>query len=254
MKYMIPFALAAAISLSALRPVAAARGSGSGSHGSASFHGSSDFHAPAGSFHSGGRNSAAHSSSGSDKAATIALAGHRTAAPADPSATNTSASNNGSSRPTSGWNTHWDRIWHGRHYHWNNGAWAIINDGDYPWDDSYYFPAAPDVYPDMSYEYNNTAPDAGAPNAGPDAVAPNPAPGPGAPSPASRVRAANEPLRRDTIAVDVQQSLASHGYYDGPINGIVGDSTHEAIADFQKDNQLQVTGYITMSLLKALGL
>lgn len=154
----------------------------------------------------------------------------------DPPATATRSANTGSSRPTNGWDRHWDRIWHGHHFHWNNGAWVIINDGFYPWDDSYYVPYSSDVYPDMSYDYGDTPSDAGAPNPT---------------SPPPQAGAASRP---DSIAADVQQSLASRGYYDGQIDGVVGDATREAIADFQKDNKLEITGYITKSLLNALGL
>jgi hypothetical protein len=146
-------------------------------------------------------------------------------------------SNGGSSRPAGGWDRHWDRIWHGHHYHWNDGAWVIVNDGYYPWDDSYYAPVSPDVYPDMSYEYGDTPSNAGAP-----------VPPPNVPAGSA------SPSNSESIAADVQQGLASRGYYDGQIDGIVGDGTREAIADFQKDNNLPITGYITKSLLNALGL
>jgi hypothetical protein len=241
MKALKPLAasLAAALSLASPDPTGAAP---PGGHASASgFHGSSGFHAPSGSFQAAPRafsiphSSTVRTSPGNIKAPTFAFGGHA-AAPADPPATTARSSNSGSARPTSGWNRHWDRVWHGRHYHWNNGAWVIINDGYYPWDDSYYFPASSDVYPDMSYDYGDTPSDAGAPNPAPNALAANPFP------------------RPDNIATDVQQSLASRGYYDGEIDGIVGDATREAIADFQKDSNLPTTGYITKSLLNALGL
>ena len=88
----------------------------------------------------------------------------------------------------------------------------------------------------MSYDYGDTPSDAGAPN------------------PAPNARPANADRHSDTIAADVQRSLASQGYYNGEIDGILGDGTREAIADFQKDNNLPITGYITKSLLNALGL
>ena len=250
----LAISLTAGLSLG-LYPVAAAppggssggfHGSSGGFHGSAGgFHGSSGFHAPSGSFHAAPRGfasphySTVHPSAGSVNAPTFAFGGH-TVTHADPPATTTrganSGSNSGSSRPTSGWNRHWDRIWHGHHYHWNNGAWVVINDGFYPWDDSYYVPYSSDVYPDISYDYGDTPSDAGAPN------------------PAEPRPLASGPSRPDSIAADVQQGLASRGYYDGQIDGVVGDGTRQAIADFQKDNNLEITGYITKSLLNALGL
>jgi len=146
-------------------------------------------------------------------------------------------SNGGGFNRPNGWDRHWDRIWHGRHFHWNNGAWVILNDGFYPYEDSYYAPSTDDAYPNMSYDYGDTPSDASAPQ-------PYPAPPAGSATPNGA----------DNIAADVQQSLASRGYYDGQVDGIVGDGTRSAIADFQKDNNLPITGYITRSLLKALGL
>jgi len=241
MKALKPLAisLAAALSLASLDRTAAAP---LGGHASASgFHSSSGFHAPSGSVHAAPRafgiprSSTVRTSPGSVKAPAFAF-GSRATAATDPPATTVRGSNNGSTRPTSGWDRHWDRVWHGHHYHWNDGAWVIINDGYYPWDDSYYFPASSDVYPDMSYDYGDTPSDAGAPNPAPNALAASPVP------------------RPDNIATDVQQSLASRGYYDGQIDGVVGDATRDAIVDFQKDNNLPTTGYITKSLLNALGL
>jgi hypothetical protein len=248
MNALKPFAwsLAVALCLGSPKPVAAAPGSGGGgSYGSGSAsHGSSSSHAAASSFHAAPRaftsprSGSVRSFSGSAKAPTFAFGGHA-ATPADPparTAATAQRSKAGADRPAGGWDRHWDRIWHGRHYHWNNGAWAIINDGAYPWDDSYYVPSSADAYPDMSSDYGDTPSDAGAPNPTPNlpAIAAGP--------------------QEDSIAADVQQGLASRGYYDGKIDGVVGDATREAIADFQKNNDLQITGYITKSLLKALGL
>jgi hypothetical protein len=225
-------------------------GSGGGSHGFASgFHGASGFHSSAG---SGARNSAARSvgnagtpTFGITGTPTFGVTGRSADFPARVAGQN---SGNRHSRPTSGWNPNWDRVWHGRHYHWNNGAWAIINDGDYPWDDSYYFPASPDVYPDMSYEYNDTAP-AAAPFAPADAAVPTNG---AAPTPAAGVTTAAP--KPGSIAAAVQRNLAARGYYGGQVDGIVRESTRDAISDFQEDNAMPATGSITQSLLKALGL
>jgi len=55
-----------------------------------------------------------------------------------------------------------------------------------------------------------------------------------------------------SVAVQVQQDLAQAGYYRGPIDGIIGPGTQGAIAAFQRDNGLPVTGTITQSLLDVL--
>jgi hypothetical protein len=58
----------------------------------------------------------------------------------------------------------------------------------------------------------------------------------------------------DSIEVQVQIELADQGYYRGPIDGDVGYGTRRAIARYQDDNGLRVTGGINHSLLLALGL
>jgi hypothetical protein len=58
----------------------------------------------------------------------------------------------------------------------------------------------------------------------------------------------------NSVSVQVQQALAQQGYYQGPINGVLGAGTQAAIAAYQRDNGLQVTGGITTGLLNSLGL
>jgi hypothetical protein len=57
----------------------------------------------------------------------------------------------------------------------------------------------------------------------------------------------------DQVTVDVQQQLQADGYYDGPIDGVLGPMTREAIAAFQADNGLSVTSVIDEPTLDALG-
>jgi len=58
----------------------------------------------------------------------------------------------------------------------------------------------------------------------------------------------------DQITVDVQQQLQADGYYDGPIDGVLGPMTREAIAAFQADNGLSATSVIDEPTLDALGI
>jgi len=58
----------------------------------------------------------------------------------------------------------------------------------------------------------------------------------------------------DTVSVQVQQNLAHDGYYNGPIDGVVGPGTSAAIADYQRDNGLRVTGSIDRPLLRSMGI
>ncbi|MEC5323473.1 efflux RND transporter periplasmic adaptor subunit [Aurantimonas sp. A3-2-R12] len=50
----------------------------------------------------------------------------------------------------------------------------------------------------------------------------------------------------------LQRRLRSLGYEPGPIDGLLGDATREAIKKFQRDNDLDVTGEITATLANAL--
>ena len=52
----------------------------------------------------------------------------------------------------------------------------------------------------------------------------------------------------------VQSELARRGYYHGPIDGDIGPMSSRAIARYQMDRGLPVTGSITSSLLRSLGL
>jgi hypothetical protein len=55
------------------------------------------------------------------------------------------------------------------------------------------------------------------------------------------------------VSVAVQQALSQQGYYNGPVDGIVGPGTSAAISAYQQSNGLRVTGTITRGLLNSLG-
>ena len=61
-------------------------------------------------------------------------------------------------------------------------------------------------------------------------------------------------LTPDQVVVNVQQQLQRDGYYDGPVDGILGSQTREAIAQFQADHGLAVTSAIDEPTLSTLGL
>lgn len=50
-------------------------------------------------------------------------------------------------------------------------------------------------------------------------------------------------------ALTVQQELANRGYRPGPVDGIVGRRTREAIRRYERDNGLPVTGRVTLELV-----
>jgi hypothetical protein len=119
-----------------------------------------------------------------------------------------------------------------RNYHrqWHDRGWwrshynriVFVNGGWYYWNAGYWFPAwgyaAGAYYPydGPIYGYNGLPP--------------------------------------DQVIVDVQQQLQRDGYYDGPIDGVLGPMTREAIAAFQADNGLSVTSVIDEPTLATLGI
>jgi len=56
------------------------------------------------------------------------------------------------------------------------------------------------------------------------------------------------------LAVSVQSELARRGYYHGPLDGVIGSESSEAIRAFQAAQGLPVTGMIDPKLLNALGI
>ena len=55
------------------------------------------------------------------------------------------------------------------------------------------------------------------------------------------------------LAMSVQSKLAQQSYYRGPIDGVIGSGSLQAIRRFQSDHGLPVTGRINPKLLDALG-
>ena len=119
-----------------------------------------------------------------------------------------------------------------RNYHrqWHDRSWwrshcnriVFVNAGWYYWNAGYWFPAwGYDPYVTYAYDgpiygYNGLSP--------------------------------------DQVTVNVQEQLARVGYYDGPIDGLLGPMTREAIAAYQADNGLAITSAIDEPTLAALGL
>ena len=56
---------------------------------------------------------------------------------------------------------------------------------------------------------------------------------------------------RDTV-IAVQQKLARLGYYHGPVDGIMGPKTRQAVRWFQSVNKLPVTSLVDGATLKGL--
>jgi hypothetical protein len=58
----------------------------------------------------------------------------------------------------------------------------------------------------------------------------------------------------NTTIVKAQQALKDDGFYSGPIDGTMTESTREALRSFQESNQLNVTGTIDRDTARQLGL
>ncbi len=117
----------------------------------------------------------------------------------------------------------YQRQWHDRTWwrsHFN--TIVFVNGGWYYWNIGYWYPAwgyAPYAYYPYDgpiYGYNYLAP--------------------------------------DQVIVDVQTQLQRDGYYAGPIDGVLGPMTRQAIAAFQADHGLAVTSAIDEPTVASLGL
>jgi hypothetical protein len=56
------------------------------------------------------------------------------------------------------------------------------------------------------------------------------------------------------VVANVQTQLSRDGYYTGPVDGVMGPMTRQAIAAFQADNGLAVTSTIDEPTIATLGL
>jgi hypothetical protein len=59
---------------------------------------------------------------------------------------------------------------------------------------------------------------------------------------------------RHNVVVDVQAQLNRRGYNAGRVDGVMGPQTSSAIAQFQRDRGLRVTGDINEAVLRSLRL
>jgi hypothetical protein len=115
------------------------------------------------------------------------------------------------------------RQWHNRdwwHHHYSNII--FVSGGWWYWNTGYWYPAwgyAPGAYYPYDgpiYGYSNLAP--------------------------------------DQVVVNVQTQLAREGYYGGPVDGVLGPMTRQAIAAFQADHGLAVTSTVDEPTMATLGL
>ena len=132
-------------------------------------------------------------------------------------------------RHEANWHGDWDRrhahFDHGRFFVFSNGFWCGLDDGFYPWD--YYPYYSYDYYP---YDYNTDS------------------------QPYDNTDVDNGIAAADATVEAAQTELTQLGYYTGPIDGMFGPTTRDAVAKYQIANQLNVTGSLSPDTLQSLGL
>jgi hypothetical protein len=131
------------------------------------------------------------------------------------------------------WHHDWDqRRAHFSQNHWwvyDGGAWIGLDDGFFPWDyypyyafDYYPYDYYPGYYSDVQPYYNNEG-----------------------------VYDTNVPAPDQTVTA-VQTRLTQLGYYNGSADGIFGATTRDAVARYQSDKNIQVTGSLSAGTLQSL--
>ncbi len=128
-------------------------------------------------------------------------------------------------RHDANWHSDWDRrhahFFHNRFFVFDDGFWFGLDDGFYPWD---YLP----YYADDYYPYNYYADDQPYDNTG-------------------------APVADPTVQA-VQTQLMQLGYYTGPLDGVFGPTTRDAVVKYQVAKRLSVTGSLSPDTLQSLGL
>ena len=135
----------------------------------------------------------------------------------------------------------WHRDWDRHRAHFDHGHVFIFTDGFwwglYPWDYPYYAygsdPSDYDGYEDYPYDSSDSYTQ----------------------DPYSYYNGYTGPAQSGNgVVSSVQSQLTKRGYYLGAIDGVLGDQTEAAIARYQEDNDLSVTGVVTAATLQSLGL
>lgn len=134
----------------------------------------------------------------------------------------------------SNWHHDWGRqhahFFHHRFFVFDDGFWFGLDDGFFPWDyypyyafDYYPYDYYPGYYSDVEPYYNSEG-----------------------------VYDTSVPAPDSTVSA-VQTRLTQLGYYNGPADGIYGPLTRDAVARYQTDKNLQVTGNLSAGTLQSLG-
>ena len=155
------------------------------------------------------------------------------------------ANNRTFGRHDGNWHRDWDRNhfhhWGGHWWGWYGGYWIGFDPWIYPFD---YYPY--DYYPwdyyGQPYDYNYDS----YPGTYNDSYDSDPYNYDDSSSAGSAVSS-------NPVVSAIQSKLEQLGYYHGGIDGVLGDETEAAIARYQEDHDLSVTGTVTAAVLHALG-
>lgn len=137
----------------------------------------------------------------------------------------------------------WHRDWDKRRFHFYQGHVFVFTDGFwwglspayFPWD---YYPSY--GYGDYPYDYFDDPSDDS--DYSPYDYDDQPA------------SVDSDQYGTNAAVSAVQSGLAKLGYYRGAIDGVEGDETQAALARYQEDHDLSVTGTLTPATLQSLGL
>jgi Putative peptidoglycan binding domain len=153
--------------------------------------------------------------------------------------------NHAFARHDGNWHRDWDKhrahFDHGHVFVFVNGFWW----GLYPWDYYPYYGYGYGYYPyDYSYDYPYD--ESGYPYDGADYSSSQPYSYYNGYAPSGQYS--------NSVVGAVQSKLASLGYYHGTVDGVLGDESEAALARYQQDQDLSVTGTVTAATLRALDL
>jgi len=149
------------------------------------------------------------------------------------------ANHNVFARHDGNWHRDWDK--HRSHFHQGHvfvfidGFWWGLSPAYFPWD---YYPSY--GYGDYPYDYFDNPSDYY--DYSPYGYDDRPA------------SADSNQYGNNTTVRAVQSGLAKLGYYRGAIDGVEGDETQAALARYQEEHDLSVTGTLTAATLQSLGL
>jgi Putative peptidoglycan binding domain len=142
----------------------------------------------------------------------------------------------------------WHRDWDRHRAHFDHNRVFVFIDGSwwglYPWDyNPYYAYGSPyDYNNSYPYDYYNGYPYGYYDSSYPSGYDDEPS------------YAGSQQSVANAMVTAVQSELAKLGYYNGVIDGTLGDQTEAAVARYQEDNDLSVTGIVDAATLQSLGI